>query len=455
MEVSKQKYTKYPAYKDSGVEWLGEIPEKWKVYRFRNVFSFSKGLNITKENLKKAGIPCVNYGEVHSKYGFEVDPQRHELKCVDEAFLKVSPKSLLKYGDFIYADTSEDIEGSGNFTFLNSNEIVFAGYHTVIARPNEDIRHRYTAYLLDSISFRNQIRRKVKGVKVYSITNNILKDTVLWLPLPKERMQITNFLDSKTAIIDTAIAQKEKMINLLKERKQIMIQNAVTGKIVWNKANNAWTKPVEVKDSGVEWIGEIPEGWEVVKNKILFTERKEPGEKELPLLSVSIHSAVSSAELSDDENIRGLIKIEDKSNYKYVDVADIVYNMMRAWQGAIGAVSVKGMVSPAYVVAKPNNKILAPFFEYEYRTSAFIQQMNCFSKGITDFRKRLYWDEFKQLITILPPVNEQATIVTYIETQSTKIDKAIALQQTQIEKLKEYKATLIDSAVTGKIKVTE
>lgn len=126
---------------------------------------------------------------------------------------------------------------------------------------------------------------------------------------------------------------------------------------------------------------------------------------------------------------------------------------MRAWQGAIGAVRVRGMVSPAYIVAKPKGEIHSDFFEYQHRTTSFIKQIERHSKGITDFRKRLYWDEFKQLKTVLPPMTEQVEIVNHIERFNKVTESAISLQQNQIEKLREYKATLIDSAVTGKIKV--
>jgi len=126
---------------------------------------------------------------------------------------------------------------------------------------------------------------------------------------------------------------------------------------------------------------------------------------------------------------------------------------MRAWQGGIGAVHVNGMVSPAYVVAEPTGNIDADFFEYQYRTSGFIQQMDRHSKGITDFRKRLYWNEFKQLKTIFPPLSEQKDIVSYIENITIKIATAISLKEQEIEKLKEYRSVLINEAVTGKIKI--
>ena len=216
--------------KDSGVEWIGQVPEHWDIKRFRNLFDFGKGLSITKENLQDEGIPCVNYGEVHSRYGFEVIPERDALKCVDSKYL-VFNNSMLNKGDFVFADTSEDIEGSGNFTYLNSSTRIFAGYHTVITRLKITAIHRYIAYYFDSLSFRNQIRNKVKGVKVFSITQSILKGTFVLLPNLKEQQQIADYLDTQTAKIDQAIALKTAHIEKLKEYKSVLINDVVTGKV--------------------------------------------------------------------------------------------------------------------------------------------------------------------------------------------------------------------------------
>lgn len=217
--------------KDSGVEWIGEIPEGWEVKRFRYVFKLGKGLTITKENLQDEGVACVNYGEIHSKYGFEVNPEFHELKCVNEEYLKSSPNALLKKGDFVFADTSEDIEGSGNFTYLNSKRKTFAGYHTVIARPKRKVNSRFLAYSFDSLPFRNQLRNKVKGVKVYSITQSILSEPIVWLPTLKEQNEIVALLDIKCSKYNQSISQQQSQIEKLKEYKASLIDGAVTGKI--------------------------------------------------------------------------------------------------------------------------------------------------------------------------------------------------------------------------------
>jgi len=217
--------------KHSGIEWLGEIPKHWEVKKLKQIFNSSKGLTITKENLESEGIPCVNYGEIHSKFGFEVDIEKHQLKCVNATYLDSDYKSLIQTGDFVFADTSEDIVGAGNFTYLKSNHEIFAGYHTIILRALENIESRYFAYQFDSIPFRTQIRQSVKGIKVFSITQGILKNTCLWIPELDEQRQIIEFLDIETERIVSLKNSTRKEIELLKEYKTALISEVVTGKV--------------------------------------------------------------------------------------------------------------------------------------------------------------------------------------------------------------------------------
>lgn len=225
--------------KDSGIEWLGEIPEHWEVKKLKQIFNSSKGLTITKENLEIEGIPCINYGEIHSKFGFEVDIDKHQLKCVNPSYLESDYKSLIQTGDFVFADTSEDVNGAGNFTYLKSNHEIFAGYHTIILRTLVDIESRYFAYQFDSIPYRTQIRQSVKGIKVFSITQGILKNTSLWIPPIDEQKQIIEFLDIETNRIVRLKNSAVKEIELLKEFKTSLISEVVTGKVdVRNKKTN-------------------------------------------------------------------------------------------------------------------------------------------------------------------------------------------------------------------------
>lgn len=216
--------------KDSGVDRVSKLPEHWDVKKFRFSFKFQRGLNITKDDLRDEGVLCLNYGEIHSKYGFELLPE-HTLKYVDDKYIETNHKSLLNDGDFVFADTSEDTAGSGNFSYINGKMQVFAGYHTLIAKPIINFDSRFIAYLLDSRAFRGQVQQKVKGVKVYSITQSILKSTYIWLPPIDEQVKIVQELDSEIKLIYETIQSYKTQIDRLKEYKTILINQAVTGKI--------------------------------------------------------------------------------------------------------------------------------------------------------------------------------------------------------------------------------
>ncbi|MFX3626462.1 restriction endonuclease subunit S [Campylobacter sp. LH-2024] len=221
--------------KNSSIEWLGEIPEHWEVRKLKMLFSFGNGLNITKADFISFGIPCISYGEIHSKYPCRLDLSVHKLPFVSETYLNDKPQSLLSKGDFVFADTSEDIEGSGNFTCIQSNISLFAGYHTIILRPKTQIHSLYFSFLFDSIFVRNQIREKVWGVKVFSITKSILKEVQCFIPPLKEQEQIANFLDEKCEKIDSLITKIKKQIELIKEYKTTLINEAVCGRMDLNK----------------------------------------------------------------------------------------------------------------------------------------------------------------------------------------------------------------------------
>ena len=202
----------------------------WETQRFTIFFSLGKGLPITKADLQDEGIPVVSYGEIHSKYGRELNPDIHPLKYVKDTYLKSNKDCLLQYGDFVFADTSEDLEGSGNFTFLNSHTPVFAGYHTIIARPEIEVDFLFLSFLCDSYKFREQIQSQVVGIKVFSITKGLLKNVNLWLPPLPEQKAIAAYLDKKTGEVDKLISIKQKKIIQLKEYKKSLIYEYVTGK---------------------------------------------------------------------------------------------------------------------------------------------------------------------------------------------------------------------------------
>lgn len=204
--------------------------------------------------------------------------------------------------------------------------------------------------------------------------------------------------------------------------------------------------------------GEVPEGyvktalelapanWKRYTFGDIYTERKEPGDENLPLLMVSIHSGVSDGEVDAAELPKQVKRIEDKSQYKKAVSGDLVFNMMRAWQGAIGTVRTTGMVSPAYIVAEPNDKAYPLFMDYYSRTPQMINQIDRQSYGVTDFRKRLYWDSFAPIGCTLPPIEEQQKIAAILTTQ----DKVIELKEKRLAEKQRQKKYFMQQLLTGK-----
>lgn len=208
-----------------------KMPDDWEIVKFNGFFDFGKGLNITKSDLIEEGVSVISYGQVHSKSNMGTEISDDLIRYVDESYLQTSPKALVKKGDFIFADTSEDFAGVGNCVFVDRDETILAGYHTLIARPKDGKVHRYLAYLFKSSYWRYQLRKKVNGVKVYSITQKILKNAVVILPSQAEQDAIVKYLDEKCRVISEIISKITSEISTLQEMKKRLVSDVVTGKI--------------------------------------------------------------------------------------------------------------------------------------------------------------------------------------------------------------------------------
>ncbi|WP_201551115.1 restriction endonuclease subunit S [Psychrobacter sp. DD43] len=441
------KYQQYAEYKNSGVEWLGEIPDHWGLSKLRYMFSFGRGLTITKADLLDTGVPCVSYGEVHSKYGFEVDPKKHYLKCVDEGYLQSSPYALLTKGDLVFADTSEDIEGSGNFTQLVSDDVIFAGYHTVIARPFDRQCSRFYAYLMDSKEIRTQIRHMVKGVKVFSITQAILKGVEIWLPSLDERQTIANFLDHETAQIDTLIDKQQTLIQLLKEKRQAVISHAVT---------KGLNPDAPMKDSGVEWLGEVPEHWETWKLSYAFNSI---GSGTTPSTSDdnSFNGTVpwvTTGELRENVITDTLKKVSTLTMKKYSALkihpsGSVVIAMYGATIGRVAILGVDATTNQACCVLSDSKVIFNKFLFYWL--FAYRNEIVQLSSG--GGQPNINQEKVASLKVAAPEMDKQIKIVNHLDDLTLKIDTLMERANKQIQLMQERRTALISAAVTGKIDV--
>ena len=199
------------------------------------------------------------------------------------------------------------------------------------------------------------------------------------------------------------------------------------------------------QESGLPWAPKVPQGWNVLRNGRLFAHRVQTGFPDLPILEVSLRTGVR---VRDMENLKRKQVMSQKEKYKRAAKGDIAYNMMRMWQGALGPAPVDGLVSPAYVVVKPFEEANSAYFSYLFRTDAYMREVNKFSRGIVADRNRLYWDEFKQMPSLVPPRPEQDQIVAYLRAQDAHVARLIKAKRDLIGLLTEQKLRIIDHAVT-------
>ena len=416
------------AMKDSGIPWIGHIPEDWEIKKLKYCSTFQQE-KFSNDNTSLSYIGLENIVSWNGKY-VESDSQYDKsqsilYKAYDILWGKLRPYLAKVY----YAP----VDGCCSSEFC-------------VIRVNQNHDRRFFWNLLISSEFVSTIDRSTYGTKMPRANADFIKNVEIPVPPINEQKKISTFLDNECARIDAVMEQTRASIEEYKKLKQSVITQAVTKGIRPNRL---------MKDSGIDWIGQIPADWEVYRIANLYDERNESGQEDLPILSVSINTGISDHEVADEEQTRVFVRSEDKTKYKRVYPGDLAYNMMRAWQGAFGAVRVDGMVSPAYVVVKPKQgiKLDSRFMEALLRTPAAIEEMHRYSRGITDFRLRLYWPEFKNIRVCIPSETEQNEIADFIDEKSIEFDTLIAKKEHFLSEMESYKKSLIFECVTGKKEV--
>ncbi|MBR9923925.1 MAG: restriction endonuclease subunit S [Gammaproteobacteria bacterium] len=416
-------YSKYASYRDSDVLWIGEIPSGWGLTRLGSLFSERK------EKVSDSDFEPLSV----TKNG--IFPQLETAAKTNDG----DNRKLVKAGDFVINSRS-DRKGSSGVSPLDGSVSLI----NIVLEPKR-ILPEFCNHLLKSYTFVEEYYRVGRGIvaDLWTTRFDEMRTILVALPSPEEQRAIAVFLDRKCATIDEAVRIKEEQITLLRERRQILIQQAVT---------RGLNPDAPMKDSGIDWIGKIPAHWGGRRGKYLFrevNERSESGNEEL--LSVSHTSGVTPR---SEKNVN-MFLAEDYTGSKLCRPGDIVINTMWAWMGALGVSDLRGIISPSYGVYRSlrAGAFNQRFLEWLLRTTPFIEQYNKISTGLHTSRLRLYPHMFLGMPMAFPNRDEQDSIVTHVENEAEKIDKAISIKQEQIAKLKEYKTSLINAAVTGKIKV--
>lgn len=289
-------------------------------------------------------------------------------------------------------------------------------------------------------SARVNLAYEVTGSTYDAVATEDVANLFISLPSIQEQRAIADYLDRETSKIDALIAEKERLLKLLAEKRRALITQAVT---------RGLNPDAPMRDSGVEWLGEIPRHWETHRLAFLFHERDERDRPELPLLNVSIHTGVTVREFSDS-HIEQVAN--DFSVYKVAYEDDIAFNKMRMWQGAVGRVPSDGLVSPDYVVAAPIANTDTAYYGELFSITAFSAEAARNSHGIVWDRLRLYWEEFRDIHVPVPPLNEQQEVVKHVTKETEKLDELRAATERTTELLHERRSALISAAVTGQIR---
>lgn len=433
---------RYDNYTDTGEFWIKSIPASWKIRRLKSCFTFGKGLPITKADLMEEGIPVISYGQVHAKYNTGTGLSDSLYRFVPNAFLESHPQCLVHKNDFIFADTSEDRNGCGNCAFVDKETLLFAGYHSIILRNRDSEDNKYLAYLFLTDAWRSQIRAKVDGVKLFSISKTILGSTNVILPSREEQDQIVRYLDWKVSRINHLIHGYQREIALLKERRMTLINDAVTKGI---------HRDVPMQHTDSNWMGDIPAHWKTLPAKRIFErQRREP----LPNDDVVTCFRDGQVTLRKNRRTTGFTESIQETGYQHICKGDLVIHAMDAFAGAIGVSDSDGKGTPVYSVCTPKiDGIENYYFMYVLRKMAFTGYIQSLYRGIRERSSSFTFDIFSKQYLPIPTIEEQQEIVNYIELHSSRLSIAADAIQKEIDLLREYRTRLISDVVTGQVDV--
>lgn len=327
----------YPSYRKTDLPWLGQIPAHWKVKCLKHVADVAFSSVDKHSNEDEKSVLLCNY----------VDVYKNEQITSDLKFMQATAsaeevgKFTLKKGDVMITKDSESWNDIAVPAYVPENlENVLCGYHLALVRPNSkemDGRFLFRAFQARPINYQFEV--EATGITRYGIDQYAIDSTFFPVPPLPEQQAIAAYLDRQTAKIDALIARKQRLLDLLAEQRAALISQAVTGRLPLSPGERGPGGEVQMKDSGVPWLGQVPNHWEVKRLAYLFRERDERNQAELPLLNVSIHTGVSIREFSDSHVEQ---MAEDFSTYKVAYKNDIAFNKMRMWQGAVGTVPTNG-----------------------------------------------------------------------------------------------------------------
>lgn len=432
----------YEKYKESRIPWVDELPVAWEEFRLRYLGALDAG-GVDKK---------INEGESLYKSVHYMDVYRGSLRNIFDSpnYLIVSAtpqkrdKCILRKGDVLFTTSSETPNDIGHSCVIGEdlNDTLF-GYHLLRLRVTDKIDFQFRKYLFGANYLRTWFSYRAVGMTRYGISNIDFADARIMIPPIDEQKKISNYLDQKVSQIDDLIQNKQELIDLLKEQRISVICSAVTKGI---------DSTAEMKDSGNEWLGYIPSHWRVVPAKALFAQSKETRhETDVQLTASQKYGIISQEDYMERQNYKIVLADKGLENWKHVEPNDFIISL-RSFQGGLEISYIPGCITWHYIVLKPKAGVEPEYFKWLFKSPRYIQALQRTANFIRDGQD-LRFSNFVQVPLPLIPMDEQKEIAEYLNKETARIDSIIADITEQIEKLKEYRLSVISEVVTGKVAV--
>lgn len=421
-----KKYKTYPEYKNSGVDWIGDVPRDWGSVPLKSLF----------RRVKRTGHAQETLLSVYRDWGVIEKSSREDN--FNKASDDLSAYQLVLPGDLV---TNKMKTWQGSIAISNLRGIVSPAYY--VFRPLTKQSNAYYHYLLRSDRYISHYESISKGIRVnqWDLDDNQMKITTVLVPTPEEQKRIANFLDEKTVLIDRIIEKKQRLIELLKEKRAAVINHAVT---------KGLDKNVKMTDGKIELIGNIPKEWKTIKGKYLFRYKKEINNRYQcnHVLALTLRGVINK---EDYEQFS--LTPTDYASYQIFEKNDLVFKLLdleNRQTSRVGLVPQTGIMSPAYIRLVPNAEIYPDYYYWLYYAYYIRGVFNFLGLGV---RSTLNHYDLLSLSVPVPKIGTQVAISAYLNKEISSSNALEASIVSSIEILREFKSSLISHAVTGKIRV--
>ena len=423
--------------KDSGIEWIGQVPNNWKL---------KKGKYLFKQHNNRGNLKCLQLLSPSQKFG--VIPQTLLEELTTQNVVKVSEKANLNdfktvhAGDFCISLRSFQ----GGFEYSRYEGVVSPAYQ-IFSAIGDNLCDGYYRYLFKDKSFIDKMNSYTMTLRDgKNIAFDDFGNTYIPVPPKYEQEKIAGFLDSQCSEIDAISEDIQKEIETLEQYKRSVITEAVT---------KGLNPDAEMKDSGVPWIGKIPLNWKLEKGKYLFRQRNSKGNNiSLQLLSPSQKYGVIPQTLLEKLTTQNVVKTNERADlgkFKTIHKGDFCISL-RSFQGGFEYSEYEGVVSPAYQVFYKVEPLYNNYYRYLFKEDSFIKKMNSFTMTLRD-GKNIAFSDFGDTYIPVPSLDEQEKIAAFLNKKGSEIDSLVAEKKQQLEVLDSYKKSLIYEYVTGKKEV--